>query len=57
MGYGGYTLQPFNFPLYFKAWGGVGYTSKIGGTNVLGDQEYDISPIAVFVTLHLGYTF
>jgi len=23
MGYGGYTLHPFKFPLYFKAWGGV----------------------------------
>lgn len=57
MGYGGYTLQPFNFPLYFKAWGGVGYTGKISGSNVLNDQEYDISPISVFATLHIGYTF
>lgn len=57
MGYGGYTLQPFKFPLYFKAWGGVGYTSKISGNNILGEQEYDISPISVFVTLHVGYTF
>ena len=44
MAYGGYTLQPFKFPLYFKAWGGVGYTSKISGENVLGGQEYDIHP-------------
>lgn len=57
MGYGGYTLQPFKFPLYFKAWGGVGYTSKISGENVLGGNEYDISPISVFATLHVGYTF
>jgi len=57
MAYGGYTLQPFKFPLYFKVWGGAGYTSKINGTNVLGDQEYDISPISVFGTLHVGYTF
>jgi hypothetical protein len=57
MGYGGYTLQPFKFPLYFKAWGGVGYTSKISGDNVLGEQEYDISPLSVFATLHMGYTF
>jgi hypothetical protein len=57
MGYGGYTLQPFKLPLYFKAWGGVGYTSKISGENVLGGQEYDISPVSVFATLHVGYTF
>jgi hypothetical protein len=57
MGYGGYTLQPFKFPLYFKAWGGVGYASKISGENVLGSNEYDISPISVFATLHVGYTF
>lgn len=57
MGYGGYTLQPFKFPLYFKAWGGVGYTSKISGENVLGGNEYEISPISVFATLHVGYTF
>jgi hypothetical protein len=57
MGYAGYSLQPFKFPLYFKAWGGVGYTSKISGENVLGGQEYDISPISVFATLHVGYTF
>lgn len=57
MGYGGYTLQPFKFPLYFKAWGGVGYTSKINGENVLGGQEYNISPVSVFATLHVGYTF
>lgn len=57
MGYGGYTLQPFKFPLYFKAWGGVGYTSKISGENVLSGQEYDISPVSVFATLHVGYTF
>ncbi|HAN00328.1 MAG TPA: hypothetical protein DCQ26_17170 [Marinilabiliales bacterium] len=57
MGYGGYTLQPFKFPLYFKAWGGVGYTSKISGENILGGQEYEIAPISVFATLHVGYTF
>lgn len=56
MGYGGYALQPFQFPLYFKFWGGVGYTSKVAGTNVLQDSEYDLSPITVFATLHIGYT-
>jgi hypothetical protein len=57
MPYGGYTFQPFDFPLYFKAWGGLGYTSKISGENKLGDLEYDISPISMFATLHIGYTF
>lgn len=57
MGYGGYTLQPFTLPIYFKAWGGLGYTSKVSGDNILGEQEYEISPISMFATLHMGYTF
>lgn len=57
MGLGGYTLQPFDFPLYFKFWGGVGYTGKVSGENFIGDAEYDISPILLFGALHIGYTF
>lgn len=57
MPYVGYTLQPFDFPLYFKLWGGVGYTSKINGSPTLQNQEYDISPITMFATLHVGYSF
>ena len=57
MGYGGYTLQPFHFPLYFKFWAGLGYNSKISGHNVVQNQEYEISPLAMFGTLHVGYTF
>ena len=57
MGTGGYTLQPFELPLYFKFWGGVGYTAKIAGENVLGNAEYDISPLLLFGALHIGYTF
>lgn len=57
MGLGGYTLQPFDFPLYFKIWGGVGYTGKISGENTIADSEYDISPFLVFGALHIGYTF
>lgn len=57
MGYGGYALQPFDVPLYVKVWGGIGYTDKISGTNVLGEQVYDIAPVSVFATVHLGYTF
>jgi hypothetical protein len=57
MGYGGYTLQPFEFPLYFKLWGGIGYNNEISGSNELGDATYDISPITGFATLHIGFTF
>ena len=57
MGLGGYTLQPFDFGLYFKFWGGVGYTGQISGENFIGDAIYDISPILLFGALHIGYTF
>jgi hypothetical protein len=57
MGYGGYSIQPFSFPLYFKAWGGLGYTTKLTGENVLEGETYHIAPLSVFATLHIGYTF
>jgi hypothetical protein len=57
MGTGGYTLQPFSFPVYFKFWGGVGYTAKISGENSIANAEYDISPLLLFGALHIGYTF
>lgn len=57
MGYGGYSLQPFSFPLYFKAWGGLGYTSTYDGQTTLGTETYDVAPISMFATLHVGYTF
>lgn len=57
MGYGGYSIKPFSFPLYIKPWAGVGYTGKMSGENTLGDLEYDIAPISMFATLHIGYTF
>jgi len=57
MAYGGYTWQPFDFALYIKPWAGIGYTSKVVGTNTPGNLEYDIAPITMFATLHLGYTF
>lgn len=57
MAYGGYTLQPFQIPLYFKFWGGVGYTTKVSGENVLNGREYDIAPVIAFGALHIGYTF
>lgn len=57
MGYGGYTLQPFDFNLYFKIWSGIGYSSKVAGRNILQNREYDISPITMVATMHIGYTF
>ncbi len=57
MVYGGYTWQPFDFGFYLKPWAGIGYTSKISGTNSLGNFEYDIEPVLIFATIHLGYTF
>ncbi len=57
MSYGGYTWQPFEFGLYIKPWAGIGYTTKISGNNNLGNFKYDISPITMFATLHIGYTF
>jgi len=57
MGYVGYTFQPFKFNLHIKPWAGIGYTSKISGDNIIAGQEYDISPITMFATLHIGYTF
>ncbi len=53
----GYNWQPFEFPLYFKPWLGIGYTTKISGSNTIANLEYNISPLIPFVTLHIGYTF
>ncbi len=57
MAYGGYTWQPFDFNFYIKPWAGIGYNSKISGTNTLDTSEYDISSVLMFATLHIGYTF
>lgn len=57
MGYAGYAWQPFDSNFYIKPWVGIGYTSKISGNNKLNNFEYDISPITMFATLHIGYTF
>lgn len=57
MGYFGYTIKPFKNSLYIKPWAGIGYSSKISGNNILGISEYDIAPITMFATLHIGYTF
>lgn len=52
----GYNWQPFSFPLYFKPWLGLGYTSKISGDNSIDNTTYNISPFVPFVTMHIGYT-
>ncbi len=57
MSYVGYTLKPFKNNLYIKPWAGIGYTTKLSGNNTLGISEYDIAPITMFVTVHVGYTF
>lgn len=57
MGYFGYTIKPFKSNLYIKPWAGIGYTTKISGINTLGTFEYDIAPVSMFATLHIGYTF
>jgi hypothetical protein len=51
----GYTWQLFSFPLYFKPWLGLGYTSKISGDNTMDDITYNISPLVPFISLHVGY--
>jgi hypothetical protein len=57
MGYFGYTIKPFKNNLYIKPWAGIGYTSKISGKNTLETLVYDIAPLTMFATLHIGYTF
>ncbi len=56
MSYIGYTWKWEN-GLYLKPWAGFGYTDKISGSNEIEDKEYDLAPIAMFATLHIGYSF
>lgn len=53
----GYNWTPFKFPLYIKPWLGIGYTTKISGSNVIDNKTYNISPLVPFLTFHVGYTF
>lgn len=53
----GYTWKPFKVPFYIKPWAGLGYTKKLDGDLHIGNQQYHISPVVPFVTLHVGYTF
>jgi len=57
MGYAGYTIPLWKSGFYVKPWAGLGYTKKLSGINRVGDQTYDIAPITMFATFHVGYTF
>ena len=57
MGYGGYVFRPFEHGLYFKPWGGVGVTDLMSGNSRVSDEKYDVLPVSMFATLHIGYTF
>ncbi|VXB80969.1 conserved exported hypothetical protein [Flavobacterium sp. 9AF] len=57
MGYFGYTIRPLKNNFYIKPWLGIGYTSKLSGNNNIAMTEFDIAPITMFATFHIGYTF
>lgn len=42
---------------FIKPWFGLGYTQKVDGKTTLGTNEYDISPLVPFMTVHIGYQF
>lgn len=53
----GYRWFPMDNGIYIQPWMGVGYTSKISGSNRLSGMEYHISKIIPFATFHIGYRF
>lgn len=54
----GYNWKPFSkLGLYIKPWLGIGYTTKVSGSNEIGTYKYNISPVVPFPTVHIGYTF
>ena len=57
MVYGGYSWQIASSNVYIKPWMGLGYSGKIDGVNVLEGEEYAISHLTPFATLHIGYSF
>jgi hypothetical protein len=58
MVHGGYRWYPSRGDhWYVQPWAGVGYDQKLSGQNTLGAQTYDIAPLMVFATVHVGYTF
>lgn len=58
MGYAGYSWKPFsNNDLYVKPWAGIGSVSRVSGTTTIADNKYNVAPVTMFATLHIGYTF
>ncbi|CAA6805797.1 MAG: Unknown protein [uncultured Sulfurovum sp.] len=56
MGYGGYKFL-LGEHTYAKLWGGVGYSNKVSGSNVVNQTTYDVPNLIPFGALHVGYTF
>ncbi len=57
MGRIGYRFFPMGKNFYLQPWLGIGYITKISGSNRVGSKTYDIFPIMPFLTVHLGYRF
>lgn len=55
MGRGGWLWRPFASGFYVMPWVGAGWASKVSGRSTLGGVSYDVSPLAVFATVHLGW--
>jgi hypothetical protein len=56
----GYHYRPLSkSSLYFFPWVGAGYMEQTSGNRSVEtlDKEFDISPVAGFATLHVGYEF
>jgi hypothetical protein len=57
MTYLGYSWHPYKGSFYIKPWLGLGYTSRVDGTNTVGSMRYDVAPLTAFFTFHIGYSF
>ena len=57
MGRFGYRFFLAGENFYLQPWLGIGYTTKISGSNRLGTKTYDIFPVIPFMTVHFGYSF
>jgi hypothetical protein len=53
----GFNWSPFKFPLYIKPWLGLGYTTKVAGTNTIDNKVYNFSHTQLHLAFHVGYTF
>lgn len=56
MPYAGY-LYELTPQWYIQGWAGVGYNEKLSGRTVIATEEYDLSSVITFATLHIGYKF